>query len=69
VRIPVAAEYDQQVTHHRGLALLVEREQRLVGQQRERHFNHADGALDDPLPRGDDGACWRCSIDAAISGA
>ena len=53
--IAVAAQHHQQIAHHAGLALLVELDDMLGAQQLERHLDHANRALDDLLPRGDDG--------------
>src|SRR6266545_4227826 len=50
----LGAQHDHEVRHHRGLSLVVERDDLLRGELGERHLDHRDGADDDLLPRGDD---------------
>ena len=50
-----AAEHDQQIADHGGLALLVEIDDVFFGQFLERHVDHAHRAVHDLLARGDDG--------------
>ena len=69
LRVAIAAEHDEQVAHHRRLALLVELDDVLLAEQIERHLDHSDGPLDDLRARRDARACWRWSIAEAISGA
>jgi benzoate membrane transport protein len=52
----LAAQHHEQVRDHGCLALLVQLDDALVVQPLQRELDHADRALDDPLPRGDDGA-------------
>ena len=52
----LAAEDDQQVADHGGLALFVQLDGALLLEHLQRHVHHADGAFDDFAPRRDDGA-------------
>ena len=47
------AQHHEQIAHHRRLALFVERHDVLAAQLVQRHLDHADGAFDDLLARGD----------------
>jgi hypothetical protein len=56
LRPSVRAEHDQQIAHHRGLPLLIETDDLLLGQLLQRHLHHADRAVDNFSARRDDGA-------------
>ncbi|NJN64728.1 MAG: tetratricopeptide repeat protein, partial [Acidobacteria bacterium] len=43
MHLALAAEHDEQVAHHRRLALFIELEDAAVGEQLERMLHHADG--------------------------
>ena len=51
----LAAEHDEQIADHGGLALLVEVHDMFFGELLERHVDHAHRAVYDLLARGDDG--------------
>jgi uncharacterized membrane-anchored protein len=53
----ITAEHDHQVAHHRCFALLVELDDALLVQARERHVDHANRTLDDLRARRHDGVC------------
>ena len=52
----LAAQHDEQVAHHRGLALGVELDDAALRELLERHLDHRHRALDDPRARRDDRA-------------
>lgn len=68
----LAAKHNQQVGHRRCLTLFIEFDDAALLEPLQGELDHADGAFDDPLTSGYDGArlllCWR-SIAWAISGA
>src|SRR6266851_10291198 len=53
----LAAQDDEQVGHHRGLALLVQLDDVLVPEPLQGQLDHADRSFYDPLPGADDGIC------------
>src|SRR5690606_983746 len=56
LRRALAAQHDEQVTHHRRLALGIEVDDAALRERVERHLDHRHRTLDDALARRDDRA-------------